>query len=175
MSALLRPTQSIPQHRPNGVIMVSPIALRSWISLQRLFPLVFDRILPSIYPYKISSQSLTKRRGFMTFVRSILMIGLISSWEARAVGRCTHWFADRWSATRGRKGDWDVMQDPRCFGEPVIKTDKTYVSSAFYAYMPFSSLLLNSIAFLAGWYNYSIPSPHSLIYAPFSPTMLPDL
>jgi hypothetical protein len=43
--------------------------------------------------------------------KSSLWIGLITRWQPRAVGRCTHWFADRWSATRGRKGDWDVVQD----------------------------------------------------------------
>jgi len=44
-----------------------------------------------------------------------LMSGLISRWEARAVGRCTHWFANRWPETRGGKGNWDAVQDTRCF------------------------------------------------------------
>lgn len=50
----------------------------------------------------------------------------MTRWQARAVGRCTHWFADRWSETRGGKGDWDAVQDPRCSGESVAKANELY-------------------------------------------------
>jgi hypothetical protein len=79
--------------------------------------------------------------------KSSLWIGLITRWQPRAVGRCTYWFADRWSATRGRKGDWDVVQDSRCFRNPVetVTMHRKGVVRASFLQLYLSSIALNRV------------------------------